>query len=458
MSAPLPQGIIALGQRISEAARSAGVSRSALGVLAPRNDPYTLDTPNSRRAGQWFAEALDRFGQHGRSLHLRGLHYLLSSSSLTRPDGTPYKNDDDCWLWLSKAAAKAARWLGYVDWDRIHDARNDDPILEAAEPGDDDDEPSVIERLDRTLHVRRGSSYAIDIPDTDDLLPSIYVASSGRPRQAYRLGLIGEKSSLRPVIEPFATQYQMDVVLDTGDASDSHLYQMAKRAAADGRPFVCFYLSDCDPGGHNMPVSAARKFQALRDLLFPDLNMRLYPVALTPEQCDEYDLPSAPLKEGEARKDQWRARFGREQTELDALMALRPGVLEALLHAAIKPFFDPTLDRRYRQATATPRRVRQWFEALPEYREAVREIGELHDVLDGAAAELIDAVNRHGAAVGAAVENTDDAPRIEPVRIGPNLPLSPPEPLFDSRDDWTDATRKLQAYRNGDDDAEEATS
>ena len=33
MSAPLPQGVSALGQRITEAARSARVSRRALGVL-----------------------------------------------------------------------------------------------------------------------------------------------------------------------------------------------------------------------------------------------------------------------------------------------------------------------------------------------------------------------------------------------------------------------------------------
>ena len=61
----------------------------------------------------------------------------------------------------------------------------------------------------------------------------------------------------------------MDVVLDTGDASDSHLYQMAKRAAADPRPFVVFYVSDFDPSGYAMPTAVARKFQALCDLGIP---------------------------------------------------------------------------------------------------------------------------------------------------------------------------------------------
>ena len=127
------------------------------------------------------------------------------------------------------------------------------------------------------------------------------------------------------------------MVLDTGDASDSHLYQMAQRAAADARPFVVFYLCDFDPGGHNMPTSVSRKFQALCDLRFPDLDLRLYPVALTLEQCIEFDLPTAPLQPTEKRKAKWLARFGREQTELDALMALRP--------VSLKSYYTPPSDR-----------------------------------------------------------------------------------------------------------------
>jgi hypothetical protein len=69
-----------------------------------------------------------------------------------------------------------------------------------------------------------------------------------------------------------------------------------------------FYVSDFDPGGHNMPTSVVRKFQTLRDLYFPDLDVRLYPVALTLERCIQFDLPSALLKASEKRKAKWQVQ------------------------------------------------------------------------------------------------------------------------------------------------------
>ena len=59
-----------------------------------------------------------------------------------------------------------------------------------------------------------------------------------------------------------------------------------------------------------MPVSIARKLQALRDLLFPSLRFEVVQTALTVEQVRDLDLPSTPLKETEKRADRWRAAFG----------------------------------------------------------------------------------------------------------------------------------------------------
>ena len=99
-----------------------------------------------------------------------------------------------------------------------------------------------------------------------------------------------------------------------------------------------------------MPISVARKLQALRDQRFPDLDVQVQPVALTPAQVKEYGLPSTPLKESERRSDRWKAKFGVEQTEIDALAALKPGLLRRLADEAIAPFFDETLWRRCRRA------------------------------------------------------------------------------------------------------------
>ena len=233
------------------------------------------------------------------------------------------------------------------------------------------------------------------------------------------------------------------MVLDTGDASDSHLYQMALRASLDPRPFIVFYLSDFDPSGYNMPTCVARKFQALCDLLFNDLDLRLYPVALTLEQCIEFNLPTAPLQETEKRKAKWLARFGRQQTELDALMVLQPGALDRLLHAAIEPFFDPTLDSRFDAANALPEDIDTWFKALPAYAEAAESIRALHAAASDAVDELIEAVEHHVEEVRAAALEAEDAPKLDPVEIKPELTVEPPEPLFHSTDDFFTSTRKL---------------
>jgi hypothetical protein len=434
-----PQGV--LGRRIAAQAEATGLTVNDLRVMSLKRDPYFLDTEDNHRIGRWFAEMVGRFADA--SIHLRGLHYLLCSTAIVRPDGTPYENNHQCWNWLQDDASKAARWLRYIDRDRIHDARNEDPIWCAYTIGGETRSDGA-----RRIAVDGGSLDA-EVPDLADVLPSLSIVGSNRPQQAYRFGLIGEKSSLRPVVEPIARQYGIDVVLDTGDASDSHLYQMAKRAAADPRPFAVFYLSDFDPSGYGMPTAAARKFQALRDLEFPDLDLRLYPVALTLEQCIEFSLPSAPLKLSEKRKAKWLTRFGREQTEIDALLALRPGVLDRLLHAAIEPFFDPTLDHRFDAANALPEDAGAWFKALPAYTAAVEAITPLREAASAAAEELTEAVEHHVAEMRKAVREAADAPKLDPVEIKPDLNVEPPEPLFHTRDDFITATRKLIARRDG---------
>ena len=75
-----------------------------------------------------------------KKIHLRGLFYrIVTAGDIRRPDGSPFINDLDCWEWLQDTAAKAARWLGYVPFERIIDNRNDPPRLisyaETSQPG-----------------------------------------------------------------------------------------------------------------------------------------------------------------------------------------------------------------------------------------------------------------------------------------------------------------------------------
>jgi len=176
----------------------------------------------------------------------------------------------------------------------------------------------------------------------------------------------------------------------TGEISDTYIHRIAKDASDDGRPLVVFTLADCDPAGHQMPVSIARKLQAFRDLKFPRLKFEVVPVALTVDQVGELGLPSTPLKETEKRASRWREAFGVEQTEIDALATLRPDVLREIIERAFDPYLDRDLEQRVAFAQAEWRR--QAEEAINEQvdpeilaalkEEATERLAELQDVID----------------------------------------------------------------------------
>jgi hypothetical protein len=321
----------ALRARLEAAIAEEGCALKDLTVLAPQNDPFRVDTPAGHRDGAWLAGQIEAKLPY-KVVHLRGAHYVLLGE--IKPNGEPYTNTDADWVWLQNCAAKAARWLGYVGFDRISDARNNEPVI----------------RIHREVHPQPYISVGnVRIVIPDELAPTVSVADFVGT-QPYKLVLVGEKTSLEHVLEPIAAAYKADLYALTGEASDTRASQMARIAAEDGRHMVIFYLSDADPSGHQMPVSLARKLQALQTLQFPGLSWEVRPIALTPDQVREYGLPSTPLKATEKRADRWVAAMGVEQTEIDSIAALRPDLLREIVRDALKPFYDSGLDRRVREA------------------------------------------------------------------------------------------------------------
>ena len=199
--------------------------------------------------------------------------------------------------------------------------------------------------------------------------------------------LVGEKTSLEDVLTPIAESRKADLYLPSGEISDTLAYQMARIAAEDGRRMTVFYLSDCDPSGWQMPVSLARKLQALETLVFPGLEWEVRPICLTPDQVREYGLPFAPMKDTEKRADKWFAAMGVQQTEIDAIATLQPDLLREIVRDAIEPFFDTSLERRVREARAEWQQEAQAMlgqqlgpERLEQMRsEAEAKLGDLHE-------------------------------------------------------------------------------
>jgi hypothetical protein len=432
-----------LRQALLDAADEAGCSMNDLTVLSVQNDPFRVDTPAGHRDGAWLATTARDLGLGDRKIHLRGLHYMVIGQP--KPDGTPYTNTDADWLWLSGAAGKAARWLGYIPFEQIVDQRNAAP------------EVQIFTRPAPSSYLTVGLD--VWIPDADELTPQIGVHDFTGV-QPYKLVMFGEKSSLNDVLAPLARRYQADLYLPTGEISDTLMHQMARIGTEDGRPMVVLCFSDADPAGWQMPVSISRKLMALkafgevvtrpsfdeygqaRTVDFGDLDFEVYSIALTPDQVRLYGLPSTPLKATEKRGDNWRRVMEVDQTEIDALASLQPEMLAQIAQAAIRPFFDSTLAHRVNVAR------QEWVTRAQSVVEQAMDSEQLDRLRTEAGEKL--------AAMRAEIEAINDALRIDsddfelPEIVVPDAVLngaSNGTPLVDSRWPFVEQSQRLKDHK-----------
>ena len=250
------------------------------------------------------------------------------------------------------------------------------------------------------------------------------------------------------------------MVLVTGESSDTRLAEAIDRASNDTRPAVLIYFADFDPSGHQMSISVARKVQALRDFKYPNLNIKLYRVALTIDQVRDLNLPNKPLSGKERRASRWRETFGHEQTEIDAMIELHPEALRQAVFDAVAPFYDDTLDERVREAEEAWRK--EAGDALrehPNYGDVRERIEAAYERVHKAAAELQDEQDRAGEILRETVPSPPECPKAAPT--GPAKPA-----LFDSDIDFVTATQRLIADKkligsdakdDDDDDDDDAT-
>jgi hypothetical protein len=357
---------VSLGDILREEKDRTGLGLGELTVLSNVNDPYRLDTKANHIKGRWFRDQMERAGlfRTAATYHNRGIHYaVVSLGDALLPEGEPYINDFDCWMYL-QGASNIARWLGYVSFEKVFDARNADPIIK------------VRDRAKQSYEVKIGAEFYM--PDDDDLIPTV-TGDWGGAQQKYKLALYGEKTSLGSVLEPIAEEYDADLYLPSGEISNTLLAQMAAAGAEDGREMIVAVFADCDPAGYQMSVSIGHKLRAFRDLHYPNsLSFRVITPALTVEQVRRLALPSTPLKETELRADGWREKYGTEQTEIDALATLRPDVFDAIAREALDPYFDHSLAGRHTRAK------HEWHR-MAQARFAEHFNGELDDAWQAAA-------------------------------------------------------------------------
>jgi hypothetical protein len=154
-------------------------------------------------------------------------------------------------------------------------------------------------------------------------------------------------------------QYHTNFCASLGEMSITAVYQLVQRMKASGKPCRVFYISDFDPVGRTIPLSVARKAEYLIRRYEPALDIKLFPLVLTHQQCLEYELPRVPIelsqksevamKRTRTRRDHFEAQHGEGATELDALEAIHPGALGEILTEAILHYYDETYLQEIRE-------------------------------------------------------------------------------------------------------------
>ena len=424
---------MSLSETIKEAKADTGWSLDDLSAMSSQRDPYRRDTPANRRDAEWVAGMIDaHVGTE--TVHPRGLHYILVSLAPTKPNGLPYRNTEEDWVWLSEHALTSARWLGAVPFYRIGDNRNAPPIVRI--PGE------ALTKIEAMPHFSMPAAEDLEpkvvVKDRVDTVPAHFAA------QPYTLIFAGEKSSLAPVVAPIANRMNAAMVFPTGEMSDGLIWQMVQAINQFDRPAVVFYLSDFDPSGFSMPKNVARKLQAMTTLGHLGEDVTVHATCLTLDQCIELNLPSTPIKATDKRAAKWTAATGRQQTEIDALAALNPEALQQILLADAEPYFDKTLRTRWFQAKSE-------FEAEQtadlQERIGAEEMAAMRDTMS----EKLETIQAEmDALADAASIDADqyDVPDFAPPEAEMPSDLPATDLLLDPEEDWITQTQRLAARKH----------
>jgi hypothetical protein len=237
-------------------------------------------------------------------------------------------------------ASKAARYLQLVDPEAFVDRRNPEAQVYAS---------SRVPEPEVWASSRLWSSQ-LRLPDFPEL--PAYRISGYESMQAFHLECWCEKSTMNDVLGPLCQRYGMNLQTGLGELSITATLALVHRLQEAGKPARIFYVSDFDPAGQSMPVSVSRKVEYFVRTLNLSVDVRVFPVILTAEQVQAYQLPRTPIKETERRRGGFEDRYGEGAVELDALEALYPGELQQVLGRCIESYFDPTLEQRTKDMQA----------------------------------------------------------------------------------------------------------
>lgn len=240
----------------------------------------------------------------GYQLTLRQVYYQMVARDVLPNDFRSYKN-------LGSLISNA-RLAGLIDWNAIDDI---------------------------TRNLRRNSAW-----DSPGAMMNSAVNAYRRDRRATQPEYIEvwvEKDALIGVIDKVASRNDVPCFSCRGYTSQSEMWRAAKRlmSKSDGgtKAVTIIHLGDHDPSGIDMTRDIQDR---LSEFGAQDFGIFVDRIALNMPQIEEYAPPANPAKETDIRFSRYKALYGDDSWELDAL---NPKVLDTLIQEAIDKHTDKEL-------------------------------------------------------------------------------------------------------------------
>lgn len=367
---------------IKRQANARGVVVAELLAMSEGRDPFYCGSQTDWKEARWYAESVwARFGPGLKGKpHLRALHYLAVTAKepLLWPDGEPYLNTERDTDRLYECS-RYSRWLSLTDAELLDDHRNAEPIYSAPGPGfqfgpsvDAGEWTSWILPRIESLSLLYTGEWDIPQPDISGYDPDEYLD------QPNLVGVFIEKSTMDSWLVPLCQELRADLYVGSGVQSITNAARFVQRAKELNKSAHLLVISDNDPQGLHMPITASRHVEYRLRQIGCDLWVTVDSLALTAEQIDQYNLPRKPIKESDQGRDRYELLYGRGAVELDALEALHPGALAEIVRDAVSAYRDDDIEGSLEEAGASANAALEegWDEHVAPIEESVLEVRE----------------------------------------------------------------------------------
>jgi len=162
-----------------------------------------------------------------------------------------------------------------------------------------------------------------------------------------------EKEALSGVIYSVTDRWDVPLMVTRGYPSLTFLHEAAECIEEECRPVYLYYLGDWDPSG----LDIARNVQERLEEFAFDAEIHFERIAVTPEQVEQWSLPTRPTKQTDTRS----RRFTGASVELDAIP---PNKLRELVNDCIEQHVDGEALEKTRIAEASERKLLDNWEEI----------------------------------------------------------------------------------------------